>query len=44
MQQLEQKIATLTLELEDVKVQVDDEAAQKSVLREELRRKEAVSL
>lgn len=32
------------LELEEVKVHANDEAAQKAVLREELRRKEAVSI
>ena len=31
------------LELEEVKVHANDEAAQKAVLREELRRKETVS-
>lgn len=36
-------MATLTLELEEVKVHANDEAAQKAVLREELRRREAVS-
>lgn len=36
-------MTTLSLELEEVKVHADDEAAQKAVLREELRRKETVS-
>ena len=33
----------MSLELEEIKVHAEDEAAQKSVLRDELRRKEAVS-
>lgn len=41
---LEQKIATMSLELEEIKVHAEDEAAQKSVLRDELRRKEAESI
>lgn len=43
-QDLEMKVLNLTLELDEVKVQASDESAHLSVLREELRMKEARSV
>lgn len=43
VQELEHKVTSLMLELEEVKIHASDEAAQMSLLRDELRKKEAVS-